>query len=85
MYIVELAFDERTDRLALRPAHRDKLAALHRKGSVPMAGPFHDGSGAMLILDVEDEAAVDRILADDPYYRAPGVTVVRRIKWDNLL
>ena len=84
MFLVELSFDDRPDRLELRPAHREKLSALHARGIVPLAGPYPDGSGAMLVFDVADEAEVDRILADDPYYSAAGVTIVRKQPWDTL-
>lgn len=85
MYVVELSFDDRTDRLELRLAHRERLQELHRSGSVVLAGPFADESGALLILDVASESEVDRILDDDPYYGAPGVTVVRRQEWTSVV
>lgn len=69
MWIVELAFTGAPERLAARPAHRDRLAALHRAGTVRMAGPFADDSGAVIVFDVDDRAAVDVLIADDPYFR----------------
>ncbi|MGH8876476.1 MAG: YciI family protein [Stackebrandtia sp.] len=84
MYLVELSFDGDPDRLALRPAHREKLADLHARGIVPMAGPFPDESGAVLVFDVADEAELDTVMADDPYYRAKGVTITRKQPWKPL-
>lgn len=84
MYIVELSFDGNPARLDLRPAHRQKLSALHAAGSLVLAGPFPDQSGAVLIFDLPDEAAVDKVMADDPYYRADGVTIVRKQPWEPL-
>lgn len=84
MYIVELAFDGSPDRLELRPAHRQKLTDLRAKGTLVQAGPFPDESGAVLIFDLPDEAAVDETMSDDPYYRAKGVTVVRKQPWNPL-
>lgn len=84
MYLVELAFDGSPDRLELRPEHRAKLTALHAAGTIVLAGPFPDESGAMLVFDLPDEAAVDAVLADDPYYAAKGVTVVRKQPWNPL-
>lgn len=81
MFVVELAFDGNPARLALRPAHRDKLRALHEAGRLVLAGPFADESGALLVLDVADAAEVAALLDDDPYYRAPGVTIVRQQEW----
>jgi uncharacterized protein len=85
MYVVELAFDGNPARLALRPAHRDKLAALHAAGKVRLAGPYADESGALLVFDVPDEEALDAIIADDPYYAADGVRIVRRTRWNTVV
>ena len=82
--VVELRFGPEPERLALRPAHREKLAALHAEGRLVMAGPFADESGALLVFDVASEEALDAVLADDPYYAAPGTTVVRRQPWTPL-
>jgi uncharacterized protein YciI len=81
MYVVELAFDAQQDRLALRPEHRRKLSQLHRQGKLLTAGPYSDDSGALLIFSVSNESEVDELMADDPYYRANGVTVVRKQSW----
>lgn len=81
MFVVELSFSESQERLAERPAHRERLERLHDDGTVRMAGPFADDSGALLIFDVPDETALDAILAEDPYFETPGVTVVRRRRW----
>ena len=85
MYVVELAFDGNPARLALRPAHRDKLTALHAAGKVRLAGPYADESGALLVFDVPDEEALDAIIADDPYYAADGVRIVRRTQWNTVV
>jgi uncharacterized protein len=56
---------------ASRPAHRERLAALHAAGRLVLAGPWADDSGALLVF--RDDPADE--LADDPYYATPGVTV----------
>lgn len=66
MWIVELTFASQPERLAARAAHRDLLAALHREGTVRMAGPFADDSGAVIIIDVPDRPALDTLMAGDP-------------------
>jgi uncharacterized protein YciI len=81
MYVVELAFDDDPARLAARPAHRKRLERLHDDGVVLMAGPFSDDSGALLVFDVADDSALQELLDADPYFRAPGVTVVRARQW----
>lgn len=84
MWIVELAFSDAPERLAARPAHRDRLAALHRAGTVLMAGPLADDTGAVIILDVVDRAAVDAVLGADPYFRTAGVRVAGIREWKPL-
>jgi uncharacterized protein YciI len=85
MFVVELAFDDSSDRLAARPAHRQRLQALHDDGVVVMAGPFADESGALLVFDVSDAEELTRLIDADPYFRTAGVTVVRRQEWSPFL
>ncbi|HUJ56740.1 MAG TPA: YciI family protein [Gaiellaceae bacterium] len=54
-------------RLAVRPRHRAYLEDLARSGVVRAAGPFGDDDGALIIYSLEDEEALEHILADDPY------------------
>ncbi|GAB3830752.1 hypothetical protein GCM10027610_019670 [Dactylosporangium cerinum] len=81
VFLLELAFDGSPDRLALRPAHRERLQALHAAGKVVLAGPYSDESGALLVFDVS-AAEFAAIIDEDPYYRAPGVTIARRQEWN---
>jgi uncharacterized protein len=85
VYAVELTFGDERERLAARPAHRELLQALHRDGVLVMAGPLADDSGALLIFDVADAAALDDVIARDPYYRTPGVTVTARREWSPII
>ncbi|GIE74682.1 hypothetical protein Aph02nite_06320 [Actinoplanes philippinensis] len=81
MWIVELAFTAAPERLAARPAHRERLTELHAAGIVRTAGPLADDSGAVIVLDVPGRAAVDEFLAADPYFRVPGVEVCGVREW----
>lgn len=81
VFVLELAFDDNPQRLAARAAHRERLERLHDDGALRMAGPFADDSGALLLFDVPDLAGLETLMDDDPYYRAPGVTIVRRTEW----
>lgn len=85
MYLVELAFQDTPDRLAARPAHRERLKVLHAAGKIVMAGPFADDSGALLVFDVADTAELDALVGADPYYATPGVTIVRQREWSPIL
>ncbi|MGN9909451.1 YciI family protein [Phytohabitans sp. LJ34] len=81
MWIVELSLAPTKERLAARPAHRRLLASLHERGTVPMAGPLADDSGAVIVFDLPDEEAVRDKLAADPYLTTPGVAVVSVREW----
>lgn len=85
MWIVELTFSAEPQRLAARPDHRDRLTRLHRAGRVRMAGPWPDDTGALIVFDVPDETALELLLADDPYFSTPGVTVTARREWHPFL
>ena len=82
MYAVELEFTGHPHRLELRPDHRRKLTELHAAGKLRLAGPWADESGALLVFDVPDEAAVRELLDDDPYYSATGVSVSHIVEWN---
>lgn len=85
MYVVECVFQpDDGERLAARPAHRDKLAALKAEGTLVLGGPYADGSGSLVVLDVPDRAAVDAVLAADPYFSTPGVASVTVREWSVL-
>lgn len=81
MWVVELSFSSTPERLAARPAHRQRLAELHRVGVIRMAGPWADDGGALIVFDVPDEEALDRLLAADPYFTTPGVRVAAKREW----
>ncbi len=70
---------EQTERrLSSRPAHREWLASLKADGRLVQAGPFTDGLAALLVFDVEDGAALDELLAADPYPKESFVVTSRR-------
>lgn len=75
MFVLQLTYDDNPERLALRPAHRERMAALNAAGKVVAAGPWTDGSGALLVLRVDTIEQAQEIVDADPYYRAPGVTI----------
>lgn len=85
MWIVELTFTDSPERLAARPAHRSRLAALHAAGTVLMAGPLAGDQGAVIILDVPDEPAVAALISADPYFSTPGVTIHSIREWSPFL
>ena len=50
-----------------RPAHLAHLAPLAAAGRVPLAGPFTDGTGSLIVLEADSLADVWAIVARDPY------------------
>jgi len=82
MYAVQLAFSDDPARLEGRPAHRQKLAAHAAAGRLLAAGPFADESGALLVFLVGSREEMDEVVADDPYYTGPGVTVASIQEWN---
>ncbi len=85
MFVLELSFgSDSTQRLAARPAHRERLASLKADGIVVLGGPLADESGSLILLDVPDQAAADAVVAEDPYYSVDGVEVVSVREWSPL-
>ena len=80
MFVLELSLNDHPRRLAARAAHRQRLAALRAAGQLVMAGPWRDDSGALLVFRA-DRAGMDTIMAADPYYTTPGVTVTALRQW----
>jgi uncharacterized protein YciI len=85
MWIVELTFTAGPERLGARPAHRQLLMQLHDQGIVRLAGPLADDSGALIVFDAADRDVVDRLIAADPYFGTPGVTVEKIRQWEPFL
>jgi len=81
MYALELSFTDDPARLEGRPAHRDRLAILREAGKLLAAGPYADESGALLLFRVDGRAEAEEIVAADPYYSGPGVSVVSLKEW----
>jgi uncharacterized protein YciI len=81
MYALELSFSDDPARLEGRPAHREQLTALRDAGTLLAAGPYADESGALLLFRVETRHEAEAIVAADPYYSGPGVTVASLKEW----
>ena len=83
-FAVRLVFDRDNDvRLEVRPKHREYLLSLAADGKLRLAGPYADEEGALLIYDVADRAALDAVLAADPYFDRPEpvATVAEIREW----
>ena len=56
-------------RPSVRPAHLENLQPLVEAGRVIVGGPFTDGSGSLMVVDFEDEAAAKAFANSDPYMK----------------
>jgi uncharacterized protein len=54
-------------RPTVRPAHLKNLEPLVAQGRMIIGGPFTDGSGSLMIVDMENEAAAREFADHDPY------------------
>jgi uncharacterized protein YciI len=86
-YAVRYTYDERDDvRDRFRPEHRAYLSGLADQGTLLVSGPFADGApGALLVFRADERAAVDAILAADPFARE-GLVVDADVRaWEPVL
>ena len=61
---------------SVRPTHRAYLTRLCEQGTLFAAGPFEDGSGALIVYEADSHEAAEALLKADPFHAA-GVFV----KW----
>lgn len=54
-------------RLKLREQHLGHVRRLLDQGKLMLGGPFTDGSGMLIVVDMENEAAVKEYFANDPF------------------
>jgi uncharacterized protein YciI len=86
-YAVRYTYDERADvRDRVRPEHRAYLSGLADEGALLVSGPYSDGEpGALLVFRADDQAAVDTILAADPFMRDGLVVEADVREWQLVL
>ena len=73
-FVLEYRYADLDARARVRPDHLAYLTALYEDGTVVLAGPVGDGSGAMMVLQVGSEEEAERVVKNDPY-TAAGVGV----------
>ncbi|MCW2949372.1 MAG: YCII-related domain superfamily [Thermoleophilia bacterium] len=71
-------------RLAVRPIHREYVAALFARGELRWSGPFADDDGALLVYETESREAAEALIADDPY-TLEAVSVEAELKEWNIV
>ena len=86
LFVVILKFtDDRERLLANRPVHREYLRSMLEQGKLVETGPFADDSGGMVVYEAEDRAAVEEILANDPYRPANVVVHYDIYEWNRVM
>jgi uncharacterized protein len=56
-------------RPTVRPRHLSYVRPVAESGRMLIGGPFTDGSGSLIIVDMESEAEVREFASNDPYVR----------------
>lgn len=81
-FLVEYRYVDMDARNRVRAEHLDYLHSLQDQGTLVMAGPLADTSGAVVVLDVADESAVRDVIAGDPYTREQATADHRIRAWN---
>lgn len=70
-------------RMNARPAHRTWQGLLNERGVLLASGPFDEdgGPGGLLIFSAESRAAVEDLLAQDPYVDARVIAATHIREW----
>ena len=56
-------------RPSVRPAHLENLKPLIDQGRLIIGGPFTDGSGSLMIVEMESAAEAVEFIRNDPYMK----------------
>lgn len=56
-------------RPSVRPAHLANLKPLLEQGRMVIGGPFTDGSGSLMIVDMGSQAEAEEFARNDPYMK----------------
>jgi uncharacterized protein YciI len=67
LFLLTYGYNETDLRAQRRDDHVAYLNKLREDGALVAAGPYEDGSGGAILLNAEDLAAAEKIVAGDPY------------------
>lgn len=73
MFLVRYTYADADLRARHRAEHLARLTDLAEQGIVLVAGPEEDGRGAVVVLMLDDAAAVHQVMDADPYLRSGAV------------
>lgn len=87
LFAVRYTYDSRADlQDEVRPEHRAYLRGVAERGGLLGSGPFADGApGALLVFSQPDRAALDAVLADDPFAVAGVIAEVDVRAWNPVI
>ena len=67
LFLLTYGYNDTPLRAEKRDDHVAHLKALHADGALVAAGPYEDGTGGAILLDAEDVAEAEKLVAADPY------------------
>jgi uncharacterized protein YciI len=67
LFLLTYGYNETDLRAQRRDDHVAYLKKLRADGALVAAGPYEDGAGGAILLNAEDLAAAEKIVAGDPY------------------
>jgi uncharacterized protein len=73
-FLLEYRYVDQDARMAAREEHLAYMRRLNAEGSVVLAGPFTDDTGAVVVYAVPDLAAAQELVDGDPYTAAGATT-----------
>lgn len=74
--------EKTSERLEVRPQHREYLGGLLEKGKLFASGPWVDDTGACVIYEAADEAEARALFEADPFAQAGVADVVSLKEWN---
>jgi uncharacterized protein YciI len=54
---------------SIRPVHRQYLTQLRERGQLAVAGPFTDGTGALIVYEAATADEAENLLKADPFHQ----------------
>jgi uncharacterized protein YciI len=54
---------------SIRPVHRQYLTQLRERGQLAVAGPFTDGTGALIVYEAASADEAEKLIHDDPFHK----------------
>ena len=79
LYVLEYRYTDPDVRARVRPRHLAYMRSLLEEGTLVMAGPWADDSGALVLFHADDDLQAASVVDADPY-TVEGATTERRLR-----